>query len=93
MLMIVMLALFDEIIENLQVGNQTIPIIPTQLFYTKLMNLKVRKSATEVPNLTSFLAHKNGNTYIDAKRLATATGEFLRSQYLQSFGTAKVVQT
>ena len=28
MLMIVMLALFDEIIENLKVGEQTVPIIP-----------------------------------------------------------------
>lgn len=90
--MIVMLALFDEIIENLKVGNQTVPIIPAQLFYRKLMNLKVRKSETEVPNLSSFLAHKNQSSYIDAKRLATATGEFLRSQYLQSFGTAKVKQ-
>ena len=56
------------------------------------MNLKVRKGETEVPNLSSFLAHKNQSSYIDAKRLATATGEFLRSQYLQSFGTAKVKQ-
>lgn len=90
MLMIVMLALFDEIIEHFQVGSQTVPIIPTQLFYTKIKNLRVRKSDTEVPNLTSFLAHKNSSTYIDVKRLATATGEFLRSLYLQSFGTAKV---
>lgn len=29
MLMIVMLALFDEIIENLKVGEQTVPIIPS----------------------------------------------------------------
>ena len=42
-----------------------------------------------MPNLTAFLAYKNKATYIDVKRLATATGEFLKSSYLQSFGTTK----
>ena len=63
--------------------------MPAIQFYDKLVALKVKKNASEVPNLTAFLAYKNKATYIDVKRLATATGEFLKSSYLQSFGTTK----
>ena len=49
----------------------------------------MRRKAYDVPNLTTFLAYKNESNYIDIKNLATATGEFLRNQYLKSFGTSK----
>ena len=58
-------------------------------FFDKLVKLKVRDKTYDVPNLTSFLAYKNESNYIDVKRLATATGEFVRNHYLKSFGTNK----
>ena len=61
-------------------------------FFNKLRVLKVRNTSKEVPDLTSLLAYKNGCNYIDVKRLATATGEFVRNQYLKSFGTGKKKQ-
>jgi len=49
----------------------------------------VRLSPKEVQDLSSFLAYKNESNFIDVKRLATATAEFVRNQYLKSFGTSK----
>lgn len=43
----------------------------------------------DLGQLIAFLAYKNESNYIDVKKLATATGEFLKSEYLQSFGTSK----
>ena len=48
-------------------------------FFDKIVKLKVREKSYDVPNLTSFLAYKNETNYIDVKRLATATDEFLRN--------------
>ena len=64
-------------------------VLKSEKFYTKMVNMKIRKGAYDVPNLSSFLAHQNDTSKVDIKRLATATGEFLRNQYLQSFGTTK----
>ena len=46
----------------------------------------------EIPNLTSFLAYKDEKNFIDVKKLATATGEFQKNQYLLSFGHRKKKQ-
>ena len=46
-------------------------------FNQKLVKLKVRKMAYDVPNLTTFLAYKDETKYLDIKRLATATSEFV----------------
>ena len=90
MTFVVLLSLFDAIIENRTINDLTFPVIPTQKLYEKLVSLKVRKSPTDLPNLTSFLTYKQSQTdYIDVKRLANATSEFLRSHYLQSFGLVK----
>ena len=86
---IVLLALFDDEISYKSDGDKKIPVMRIYRFLEKLVMLEVRKSEDEVPNLTAFLAYKNKATYIDVKRLATATGEFLKSSYLQSFGTTK----
>ena len=88
MTFVVLLSLFDSMIENKTVGEKveedlTIPVVPTQKLYEKLVSLKVRKSPADLPNLTAFLTYKQSQTeYVDVKRLANATSEFLRSHYL-----------
>ena len=94
MIFAVLLALFNDHIEARASQSEKAPaqVLSTEHFYDKLMKLKVRRSVVALPNLTSFLAYKNETNYIDVKRLATATGEFLRNQYLQSFGTSKKIK-
>ena len=90
----VLLALFNESVEaRLEPGHQPCQVLRADRLYEKLLKLKVRRQAYDVPNLTSFLAYKNESNYIDVKRLATATGEFVRNQYLKSFGTSKKKNT
>ena len=85
---VVLIALFDDIIEE----DKETSVIEVHKFFTKLYSLKVLSSQECVDDLSSFLAHKNDTNdknYIDVKRLATATGEFVRNQYLKSFGTSE----
>ena len=59
MTFVVLLSLFDSIIENKTLeGDLTIPVVPAQKLYEKLVSLKVRKSPADLPNLTSFLTYK-----------------------------------
>ena len=90
---VVLIAFFDDIIENRDNGRTKIAVIEKSKFFQKLYTLKVRTSTKEVQDLSSFLAYKNESNYIDVKRLATATGEFVRNQYLKSFGTSKKKNT
>ena len=88
----VLLALMNDLVEaRIEDGDAGKPaqVVPVDRFFDKLVKLKVRQKAYDVPNLTSFLAYKNEASYIDIKRLATATGEFVQNQYLKSFGTSK----
>ena len=82
----VLLALFNDLIEANAANTQ---LVKADKLYEKFVKLKVRQKAYDVPNLTSFLAYKNDGNFIDVKRLATATGEFMQNQYLKSFGTIK----
>ena len=82
----VLLALFNDLVE---VSAAKAQLVRTDQVYEKFLKLKVRKKAYDVPNLTSFLAYKNDSNYVDVKRLATATDEFMQNQYLKSFGTIK----
>ena len=58
MTFVVLLSLFDSIIENKTQDEITFPVVPTQKLYEKLVSLKVRKSPADLPNLTSFLTYK-----------------------------------
>ena len=57
-------------------GANPAQVVPVAEFYAKLVKLRVRKGVYEVPNLTSFLAFKNEQGFIDVKILATAINEF-----------------
>ena len=57
MTFVVLLSLFDSIIENRREDDQTIPVVPIHKFYEKLVSLKVRKSPGALPNLSSFLTY------------------------------------
>ena len=87
----VLLALLNDLVEaRVDKGcTQPAQVVRVDRFFDKLVKLKVRDKTYDVPNLTSFLAYKNESNYIDVKRLATATGEFVRNHYLKSFGTNK----
>ena len=65
-------------------------MIHTHRFFAQLVQLKVRKNSNEVPNLCGFLTSQSTESaYIGVKRLAMAVNEFLRNEYLKSFGTRK----
>ena len=90
MLFAVLLALLNDSVEvRMREGASPTQVVSLDAFYSKLVKLRVREGLYSVPNLSSFLAYKNESNYIDVKKLATATGEFLKSEYLQSFGTSK----
>ena len=65
-------------------------VVPDDKFYATLYLFEVRSTIDEDSELTAFLAHKaHEPRMIDIHKLATATGEFIRNNYLKSYGTVK----
>ena len=65
-------------------------VVPVDKFYATLYLVEVRSTIDEDSDLTAFLAHKVYEPrMIDIHKLATATGEFIRNNYLKSYGTVK----
>ena len=58
---IVILAIFDVLIQDKTDNVGTRPVLPTHLFYQKLVRMAVKNTEQDAPNLTVFLAYKNNN--------------------------------
>ena len=94
MISIVILAIFDELITDRTDSDSTRPIMSTELFYKKLVRMSVKRNERGVATLTAFLAYKSQDgkidlEAIDVRRLATVTGEFMKSEALRSYGVTK----
>ena len=74
-----------------------VQLIDAQHFYVTLVQLKVRKSMQDVPNLRTFLTYPKGSGSGDSgyppimlKKLIKAVEEFMKSDYFKSYGTNKL---
>ena len=76
--------MFHEVIEQFD----DISVIPANQFYARLKGLKVRRTASDEPNLTRFLACEEDEDQLrlDLQKVILATEEFLRNNHLKSYG-------
>lgn len=76
---VVLLAFFDEVIEHKLQDNSNYPVVSVDNFLQMLQKLQVLECEEDASQLTSYLSYFTDSKYIDVKKLATATGEFLRN--------------
>ena len=74
--------------ETMRSNNQIqLQLITSKNFYKTLVKLKIKKNDREVPNLSNFLRfNKESTDHIILKKLVKVIEEFVRNNYLQSFG-------
>ena len=85
---VVLIAFFDDIIEakeSLGGDKKRDSVIQVDKFFDKLYSLKVCPSSERINDFSLFFAYEGDDNYIDVKRLANATGEFVRHQYFKDF--------